>query len=96
MAVSTIPNPNKGDVITYTVSKESVSISANSFADVSIPFSIPSGYTNIGIMRATFSSSWCVPFNVYISGSNVVVSIRNYSGGASSGTAYVIFLLKKN
>lgn len=82
-------------VILQAANKENVSIAGSSFSDITVPYTVPTGYEMVGIVDAIYSSSYSVPFNNYISGNNFIVSIRNYSQGSVSGTVQVRFLCRK-
>jgi hypothetical protein len=85
--VEDILNSNLFKVVTYTQSSAgAVTVAANSNERVAIDtFSMPEGYTCIGIWRISCHKSGLVCGGVYFSGNNLYIGIQNVTSNSITG-----------
>ena len=74
---------------------KSITLNAKAGGDLSIPFTIPNGYTYFGINRANPSSAMAIIGNTYIDGNNIKTTIYNNDSQQRTFTIYVDILSVK-
>ena len=71
-------------------------IPANSYKNYTIPVTIPSGYTILGIMRYTTNFNGVIPFGLNFDNTNFIVSLVNIASTDVGNTfACQVLLVKK-
>lgn len=84
---------NREVVKTVTVSSSTVSIPANAFGAIRIPFTPPAGYTAVGIGQVTLSASGAlILYFTLNSQSQLTIGCRNVTAAAVTQTATVTVL----
>ena len=73
-----------------------VAIAANGSETKSIPFTMPSGYKFLAIANAHAEGFEVVTFNLYISGNDIIVNIRNLVNSQVTKRVIATVLLVKS
>lgn len=92
-------NSLKNLVEVFTYSKSGVSIGANSSSGAVNISCSRSGYTLVGIIgisKSGTSSSFCFPYDWYVSGSTAVVYLRNTTSSSTTLKVEAQVLMRKN
>lgn len=89
----------KGDLTDYIkvmYFDNTINMAANGSGTISIPFSVPSGYRLLTLANAHAEGFEIATFNLYTSGSNIIVNIRNLVNEALTKRVVVTALFAKS
>lgn len=76
-----------------------ITLRSNTYDEFSIPFTIPSGYKFVGIVRAWVTNEEIVTVNAYtktVSSTDVTMSLFNKSSNAITASSYINLLFLKD
>lgn len=74
-----------------------ISLRSNGYDEFLIPFTTPSGYKLVGIVRAWVTNEWITTVNAYVSSNTgVTMPLFNKSSNDITATCYINLLFLKN
>lgn len=99
MDLYNVLNTKSQNIVIIRQYSAKITLRSNTYDEFSIPFTIPSGYKFVGIVRAWVTNEEIVTVNAYtktVSSTDVTMSLFNKSSNAITASSYINLLFLKD